>query len=109
MSSSRSSLARSAPSETPRAGGVAGGGLEQHLAAEGHAESRDAIALDARLLGEPVERRTDCRLCVGAEEIRAAVAVAVAGEVDRQHAIAVARDEIGLGGDVGRSLPSRAR
>ena len=70
---------------------IARGRLEQHLAAQRQAEARDPLRVDVGPAREVVETRGDGRLRVVAQAVGVPVALAVAGVVERQHAVAVAR------------------
>ena len=65
-------------------------GLEQDLGAERGAEACDPLRVDVRPPGQPVDGGVDGRLRVVAEAVGVAGALAVAGVVVREHAVAVA-------------------
>ena len=79
--------------------GVAGGGLEQHLGAERDAEAGDSLRVDVGPAAQPAQSGVDGGLGVVAESVRVAVALAVAGVVERQHAVAVAGEHADVRGD----------
>ncbi len=68
---------------------------------------KPAIRSNSGALLEVVERLGHRRLRVVAEPVRVAVALAVAGEVDREHAVAVAGEQAGTVGDA-RAVARRA-
>ena len=83
---------------------VARRGLEQHLAAERQAEAGDPLRVDVGPAREVVQARGDRRLRVVAEAVGVTLALTVAGVVEREHAVAVAREHP----HVGRDAPAAA-
>src|SRR5215211_1318161 len=71
-----------------------GGGLDHHLSADGEADAADPAGIDVGAALQELDGRVDVALTLPAEQIRVALALALAAPVEEQDSVAVVGQDL---------------